>query len=98
VHGGFTDSAVPVEEVPTEELVWTYGIPESWQGDTVVRGHSLVEQVERKYRDININTRCGFGGYLTGLLVNAEEGYPLHMWQIGEDGSLVFGPILSETS
>jgi serine/threonine protein phosphatase 1 len=94
VHGGFTDPTVPVEDVPVEELVWTYGIPESWQGHTVVRGHSLVEGVERKPHDININTRCGFGGHLTSLLIDTEEGAPLHLWQIGEDGSLLPAPTI----
>lgn len=54
-HGGFTDSAVSIEKVPTEELVWTYGIPNEWNGIIVVRGHALVEQIEIKDFDININ-------------------------------------------
>lgn len=88
VHGGFNDSAVPIEQVPTEELVWTYGIPEDWQGATVVRGHALVEQVEIKGRDINLNTRCGFGGHLTGLLLDPGFARCVRSWHIGEAGEI----------
>ena len=88
IHGGFTDSAVPIEQVPTEELVWTYGIPEDWQGAHVVRGHALVEQVEIKGRDININTRCGFGGHLTGLLLDPGSARCVRSWQISEAGDI----------
>lgn len=88
VHGGFNDSAVPIEQVPTEELVWTYGIPEDWQGATVVRGHTLVEQVAITDRDINLNTRCGFGGHLTGLLLDPGSARRVRSWQISEAGEI----------
>lgn len=89
VHGGFTDPAVPIEKVSAEELVWTYGIPDDWQGETVVRGHTLVEQVEIGDNDININTRCGFGGHLTGLLVDPSQAQCLRSWQISEAGEIL---------
>jgi serine/threonine protein phosphatase 1 len=89
VHGGFIDADIPIERVPTEELVWTYGIPKNWQGATVVRGHAVVEQVEIKTSDININTRSGFGGHLTGLLLDPSNARCLRSWQISEAGDIL---------
>jgi hypothetical protein len=89
VHGGFTDWSIPLEDVPIEEFLWTYGIPKAWQGETVVRGHALVERVEIRLRDININTRCGFGGYLTGLLVDTTQARCMRSWQISEGGQTI---------
>lgn len=89
IHGGFLDAAIPIEDVPAEELVWTYGIPEAWQGETVVRGHTLVDQIEILPLDININTRCGFGGHLTGLLLDASQGRYERSWQISEGGQTI---------
>ena len=91
VHGGFNDAEIPIEQVAPEELLWTYGIPKNWLGETVVRGHTLVDHVECAPRDININTRCGFGGHLTGLLIDTANGTPLQVWQITENGG-VHGP------
>jgi len=88
VHGGFTTSSVPIDSLSCEELVWTYGLPEDWQGETVVRGHAVVDHPELRERDININTRCGFGGYLTGLLIDSTTAQPLRIWKISEEGSV----------
>ena len=76
VHGGFTSVHLPIEKLSFEELVWTYGIPDDWKGETVVRGHTLVEEPELLPYDFNINTRCGFGGCLTGLLLNTCQRSP----------------------
>jgi serine/threonine protein phosphatase 1 len=88
VHGGFIEATIPIEALPPEELVWTYGIPENWQGETVIRGHALVDRVEIKPRDINLNTRCGFGGHLTGLLLDSALGRCARSWQISEEGEI----------
>lgn len=88
VHGGFTSVHLPVEALGCEELVWTYGIPDDWAGETVVRGHTLVEEPELLPNDININTRCGFGGCLTGLLLNTATRSPEWIWSIAESGEI----------
>lgn len=89
VHGGFTNPQIRFESASREELVWTYGIPEDWKGPTIIRGHMLVEEPEFALHDININTRCGFGGYLTGLLLDAANGTPCWIWKISEDGKIL---------
>ncbi len=89
VHGGFTDSSIPLDEVSHDELVWTYGVPRDWRGEMVVRGHAVVDEVEIRPHDININTRCGFGGVLTGLLIDCVAGQPRHLWTISENGHLL---------
>jgi len=88
VHGGFKDPHLPIESLGREELTWTYGIPEGWRGETVVRGHAVVEKPEIGPYDININTMCGYGGSLTGLLLNTTDAKALQIWQISEDGDL----------
>ena len=89
VHGGFTSVNLPVEALDCEELVWTYGIPDDWKGETVVRGHALVDEPELLPLNININTRCGFGGYLTGLLLNTATRTPEWIWSIAENGEIL---------
>jgi serine/threonine protein phosphatase 1 len=89
LHGGFTKPNVCFETASTEELVWTYGIPEDWKGPTIVRGHLLVEEPQITLHDININTSCGFGGYLTGLLLDGSTAKPLWIWKISEDGEIL---------
>lgn len=89
VHGGFTSTQLPIKELSAEELVWTYGIPDDWKGEMVVRGHTLVEEPELRPHDININTRCGFGGCLTGLLLNTTTRKPEWIWSIAESGEIV---------
>ena len=89
VHGGFSNISLPIEYASREDLVWSYGIPEGWQGETVIRGHALVEHPELHARDININTRCGFGGYLTGLLLDSTTALASRIWKISENGELL---------
>jgi serine/threonine protein phosphatase 1 len=73
VHGGFIDARIPIDHVPPEELVWTFGISDTWYGETVIRGHAVVDRVEIKTRNVNINTGCGFGGFLTALLLESTS-------------------------
>lgn len=96
LHGGFTDSSIPLDTVSREELVWTYGIPENWRGEMVVRGHAVVEKAEISRHDININTGCGFGGVLTGLLIDCVAGYPRRQWTISEKGKLLCDSLIDE--
>lgn len=89
IHGGFKAANAAIETLCREELVWTYGVPKDWMGDTVVRGHQLVDTPKFGDHDINLNTRCGFGGWLTGLMLNTSNATPLRWWKISEDGGTV---------
>lgn len=86
VHGGFIDARAHIDHVPPEELVWIYGIPDTWYEETVIRGHEFVDRVEIQPRNININTGCGIGGFLTALLLESTGGSLTEAWQITESG------------
>ena len=72
-----------------DELVWTYGIPEEYDGKKVVRGHEPVKEVYFSKNNININTECGFGGFLTGLVIDDDHGTIISQIKILESGELL---------
>jgi serine/threonine protein phosphatase 1 len=89
LHGGFTQQHPDLSCIPTEELVWTYDIPEEYQGKMVVRGHNPVERPVFAFNNININTGCGYGGFLTALILDDNAGRALECFSISEDGSQI---------
>jgi hypothetical protein len=52
----------------------------------VLPGHALAD--EHELLRLNINTRCGFGGYLMGLLINPANRQVLKTWSISEEEEL----------
>lgn len=88
VHGGFRKSKKPIEKRSVDELIWEYGIPNTWKGELVIRGHQPTETPSIGQRDININTMCGYGGYLTGMSIQTGTATPKTFWKISEGGIL----------
>jgi serine/threonine protein phosphatase 1 len=67
VHGGVSEESValPLDQVPLDELVWTYDISPNYQGKKIVRGHHVVETPEEHGNHINLDTGVGYGKTLS---------------------------------
>lgn len=84
VHNPLRDDSVSVAEKTLDELIWNYSLEPIWNGKIFIHGHALVTSPTKTNRGININTECGYGGYLTGLLV--EKKAIQSFYSISEDG------------
>lgn len=89
LHGGFTSSSPSLSSVSTDEIVWTYGIPNDYRGKKVIRGHDPVKCPIHSENNININTECGYGGSLTGAVLNDELGKIVKCFKISENGKML---------
>jgi serine/threonine protein phosphatase 1 len=74
VHAPLKNSDIPIYEKSKEELLWNYDLNPVWEGKQFVHGHATTEKlVLRDKNGLNINTSCGYGGVLTGLLIKKEQ-------------------------
>jgi serine/threonine protein phosphatase 1 len=90
LHGGFLAPVdKPLMDRDLDELVWTYGIPKEYKGKTVVRGHEPTKEIAFLKNNININTECGYGGFLTGLVIDDGCGSIINHIKILESGELL---------
>lgn len=87
VHAPLKDSNVPLSLKSENELIWNYELEPIWQGSRFVHGHYTTKEITYKRQGININTLCGYGGVLTGLLIdtNTNQHIIVH-YSISEDG------------
>ena len=69
VHAPLKDSNVPLPEKLNDELIWNYTLDPIWQGKPFIHGHAVVDKPTNTHKGLNINTGCGFGGFLTGTLI-----------------------------
>ena len=76
VHSPLRDSSVALNEKSQEELIWNYNLKPTWNGKQFIHGHAPVETPVGLNQGININTSCGYGGLLTGMLVDISCPYP----------------------
>ena len=76
-----------LENKTLEEWIWNYDYKPTWKGKTFIHGHLTCNRVTFKSKGININTKCGYGGVLTGLYFNNKIGIDEHtIFSISEDG------------
>lgn len=88
-HAILRDTGEPIEKKSLDELIWNYEYSPFWEGKRFVHGHYPEEKVRKKGMGICINTRCGYGGVLTGLILDERNPRDFTTIQIREDGSLV---------
>ena len=72
VHAPLKNSDVQISDKSKDELIWNYDLYPTWNGKQFMHGHKLVDKPTKKNQGYNINTGCGFGGYLTGTLIKLE--------------------------
>lgn len=69
VHAPLKDSTVPLIKKTEEELIWPYELNPIWEGKQFIHGHATVNNPTTTNKGTNINTLCGYGGVLTGMLI-----------------------------
>jgi serine/threonine protein phosphatase 1 len=87
VHASLKDNTIPLNKKSEEELIWNYDLNPIWEGSRFVHGHYTTEEITYNGQGININTLCGYGGVLTGILIdiNNKQNIIVH-YSISEDG------------
>jgi serine/threonine protein phosphatase 1 len=89
VHGGIAkDVHLPVEQHELDELLWTYHISRDWRGKTIVRGHHVVDRPQQHHNQIDLDTGCCFGRYLTAGLLDDTTGVMTGYIQAEDDGEI----------
>jgi serine/threonine protein phosphatase 1 len=79
VHAPLINNGILLKNKTTQELIWNYNLTPTWEGKLFIHGHLTTTKIQKNNNGININTNCGYGGFLTGLVV--------------EDKQLIFGDI-----
>ena len=67
-------------------LMWNYDYNPKWYGKMFIHGHSPVKHPSLRFNGINVNTECGYGGNLTGVVTDSENEL-LEFYSISEDGN-----------
>jgi serine/threonine protein phosphatase 1 len=69
VHAPLKDNKIPLDKKLEEELIWNYSLKPTWEGKQFMHGHSTVSKRVTINKGTNINTLCGYGGVLSGMLI-----------------------------
>ncbi len=86
-HAILRDTNEHLDNKTLEECIWNYDYKPAWKGKTFIHGHLPCNKVTFKSKGININTKCGYGGFLTGICFNNKIGIDEHtIFSISEDG------------
>lgn len=75
-----------INQKPNDLLMWNYDYNPKWYGKMFVHGHSPVKYPALRFNGINVNTECGYGGCLTGVVTDTESEL-LEFYSISEDGN-----------
>lgn len=87
VHALLKDSTITLDKKSEEDLIWNYSLEPIWEGKTFIHGHSTVKVINRINKGININTMCGYGGVLSGVVIE-KEGKISQIFSIMENGEI----------
>jgi hypothetical protein len=88
VHATINNSNVTLHLKLENELIWNYELEPLWQESRFVNGHYTTEEITYNGQGININTLCGYGGVLTGLLNTKNNQNIFEHYSISEDGKI----------
>lgn len=89
VHAVLRNTKESLSQKSNDELIWNYKNEPFWEGKRFVHGHLLVDNVKFVGKGININTKCGYGGVLTGLKIDNASGDNYETYKISEDGEIL---------
>lgn len=89
LHGVLRDTGERIDQKSEEELIWNYEPTPLWEDKKFVHGHLPVDKIEMYGYGIDINTGCGYDGFLTGLLMDGATGEPIRLYSISENGESI---------
>jgi serine/threonine protein phosphatase 1 len=84
-HAVLNNSGELLYKKAKERLLWNYDYQPLWIDKTFVHGHLPTNHPAVTHYGININTYCGYGGYLTGMFFQVSENM-LNFFTISENG------------
>jgi len=87
VHGGIdSDVDLPIEQHELDELLWVYNISPQWKGKTIVRGHQIVDKPRQHNHQIDLDTGCFLGRFLTAGILDDGTGQMVGYLHVSFDG------------
>ena len=86
VHAVLNNDTVSINCKDQELLLWNYNHKPEWTIKHFIHGHDRVNSILNNGKRININTSCGFGGHLTGIVVD-DFNNVCEIIKISEDGN-----------
>lgn len=89
LHAPLRETGISLNQKTTDELIWNYDLEPQWEGKPFIHGHKPTDEICYSGHGVNINTNCGYGGVLSGLLVNTNTGDSRHLFSISEDGLVI---------
>ena len=89
VHAPLRDNGIAIADKTENELIWNYDLAPHWLAGKFIHGHLTTEDISETGLGTNINTLCGYGGKLTGLVVDIEIGTVINSFSISEDGRIL---------
>lgn len=79
------DNKVMLKKIPND-LMWSYDSIPEWTGKPFIHGHYNTEHIKFTPNSINLNTSCGYGGKLTGLMIDEGKPEQFDVFEISEEG------------
>jgi serine/threonine protein phosphatase 1 len=86
-HAVLNNNGAALYDKTAQLFLWNYNYNPIWQGKPFVHGHLPKKYLSFHNHGININTSCGYGGCLTGLLMINEDD-ELTIYSITESGEI----------
>lgn len=87
-HAVLRDTGEELGKKSMDELMWNYDYEPHWTGKRFIHDHLPIRSVSETGQGININTCCGYGGLLTGLIFDEINPTDNSTIQISENGGL----------
>lgn len=82
MYGGF------INQKSKDLLMWNYDYNPKWYGKMFIHGHRPVKFPALRFNGINVNTECGYGGFLTGVVTDTKNDL-LEFHTISENGDVL---------
>jgi len=89
LHAVLRNTKDVLSKKSSEELMFNYSYEPEWKGKRFIHGHFLVKEPKFTHNGININTECGYGGVLTGALLDETQSSVYKYFHISENGKLI---------
>jgi serine/threonine protein phosphatase 1 len=89
VHAPLSDNSSDIHIKSLQDLLWSYTYNPPWTRCKFIHGHDRVKDVLHQGYGLNINTSCGFGGYLSGVHIDLISNAIINIFKISEVGQII---------